>query len=148
MKIKGLVAMIILGLLSSSVVFADASPVVVRTLRVNSIEAATPQGQFYGSSSPQQVVCSQRYGSYLHAAVPTSEFQVGAELVLAGEPVSLHPTGMGSGQFMSDGAQNEQTGLQMLNLDVQGGSWVMHAIYPSDPSNVVGHSYTCVLVAS
>lgn len=147
MKIKGLVALMMASLLSGSVL-ADVSPVVVRTLHINSIEAATPQGQLYGIGSLQQAVCSQKYGSYLGDFVPTSEFQVGAEVTLAGEPVSLHPTGMGLGQFMSDGAKNEQTGLQMLNLDVQGGSWVMHAIYPSDSSNVVGHSYSCILVAN
>lgn len=147
MKINKLAGSVIV-VLCSGLAFAQASPAVVRSLRVNSIEAATPQGQPYGIGSLQQVVCMQRYGSFMHQALAVSEFQVSAEVVFNGEPISLHPTGIASGQFMSDGARNPQTGLQLLNLNVKAGNWVVHAVYPSDPSDVIGHSYSCVLIAS
>lgn len=146
MKIKNL-ACLATVILCSGTAFAQASPAVVRSLRVNSAEAITLQGQPYGIGSLEQAVCTQRYSSFFGQVIAVSDFQVSAEAVFAGQPISLYPTGF-SGKFISDGARNEQTGLQVLNLSVAGGNWVVHAIYPSDPSDVVGHSYACMLIAS
>lgn len=150
MKIKGL-ALFTSITLFSALGLAGTPVNLVRTLNVKAIVAASPEGFILGSKAKaENNECLKRYGRgqqyQIGEPIAVSDYQLGAVVGLPSGSVNLHPS-LGDDFFISDGAANSQTGLQLVNLVTQGSAWKVQAVYPSDPSDVAGHSYTCVMIA-